>query len=364
MDGGAATAAMRRLGIDVPVVLAPMGGGPSTVALAAAVSNAGGLGSLAGGYLSPDVLRRQIRELKAATPRPFAVNLFVVAPADPEAAEVERAIGLIAPYRAELGLPARPDVATWAEDFEAQLEVVVEEGVPVFTYTFGPLTGEQTERLRRSGAVTMGTASNVAEAVALEEAGADLVCAQGAEAGGHHSTWLAPAEQSLIGTLALVPQVCDAVGVPVVAAGGVMDGRGLAAVLCLGAGAAQMGTAFLLAPEGGTSAPHRRALADARETDIDVTSTVTGGLARGIRNRLMTELERADVPPYPVMNALTAELRRAATAADRPDLMAMWAGQAVRLARSAPASEVVAAVVRSAAEVLDGVDGVPRSGRP
>jgi nitronate monooxygenase len=188
--------------------------------------------------------------------------------------------------------------------------------------------------------------------VAVEASGADLVCAQGAEAGAHRGTFLGPAEQALIGTMALVPQVCDAVRIPVLAAGGIMDGRGVAAALSLGAGAAQLGTAFLRAPEAGTSPPHRRALAAATETATAVSSDVTGRAARGIENRLMRELRGVAVPPYPVMHTLTADLRRRATERDVPDLMALWCGQGAPMGTELPAGELVRRLADDAAATI------------
>ena len=337
------TDATRLLDIPVPVIQAPMGGGPSTPALAAAVCNAGGLGSLAGGYLNPDRLRDDIRQLRSLTSRPFAVNLFVPSPIDIDIDQVaiDAARAIVEPIRNELGLTPQPGRGPWAESFEDQLAVVVDERPALFSFAFGPLPAGAIGALDESGILTMGTATNVSEAVTLAAAGSTMVCAQGGEAGGHHGTWLAPSSESLIGTMALVPLVCDAVDVPVVAAGGIMDGRGVAAALALGAGAAQMGTAFLLCPEAGTVAPHRRAVASAAETDVDTTTEVTGRLARGVRNELMRRLRGAQVPPYPVMNTLTSELRRAAAAQDNAELMSLWCGQAAPLARSRPAAEIV-----------------------
>jgi nitronate monooxygenase len=324
-----------------------MGGGPSTVALAAAVSNAGGLGSLAGGYLAPDRLRDEIGRLRSLTSGPFAVNLFVPSAPEVDDADVEQALRLLEPYRTEVGLPSRPDVGKWSEDFDAQLSVVIEEHVPVFSFTFGLLEDHQLDAVKRSGAVTIGTATNVAEARALADSGVDMICAQGAEAGGHHGSGLVDANDSLIGTLALVPLICDAVRVPIVAAGGIMDGRGVAAVLCLGAGAAQLGTAFMLCNEAGTAEPHRLAVSGAAETDVVTTSSVSGRLARGVRNRLMKELGTRAVPPYPVMNALTAELRRTASAQGNAQLMSLWCGQGAPLAVEASAQEVMRSIVAS-----------------
>jgi len=347
------TEAVRQLGIRVPIVGAPMGGGPSSPALVAAVSEAGGLGSLAGGYLSPDRLRADIAAVREATSKPFAVNLFCPTPAAPTSEEIEVVLGVLEPYRVELGLPPRPTASgPWAEDFDAQVAVLVEERVPVTSFTFGLLPAEAVAALHGAGSLLIGTATTVDEAVSVVSSGADLVCAQGSEAGAHRGTFLADAEQSLVGTLALVPQVCDAVDVPVLAAGGIMDGRGVAAVLGLGAGAAQLGTAFLRCPEAGTAAPHRRALAAATETSTALTTAVTGRMARGIENRLMRDLRDVAALPYPVMHTLTADLRRRAAERDDPELMSLWCGQGVRLATELPAAELVRRLTDDAAATI------------
>jgi nitronate monooxygenase len=353
MAGEWETEAVRRLGIRLPIVGAPMGGGPSSPALVAAVSEAGGLGSLAGGYSSPDRLRADIAAVREATGKPFAVNLFAPTPADPTAEEIETVLGVLEPYRVELGLPPRPTAGgPWAEDFDAQVAVLVEERVPVTSFTFGLLPAAAASALHDAGSLLIGTATTVDEAVSVVSSGADLVCAQGSEAGAHRGTFLADAEQSLIGTLALVPQVCDAVDVPVLAAGGIMDGRGVAAVLGLGAGAAVLGTAFLRCPEAGTSAPHRRALAAATETSTALTTAITGRMARGIENRLMRDLRDVAVLPYPAMHTLTADLRRRAAERDNQELMSLWCGQGVRLGTELPAGELVRRLADDAAAAI------------
>lgn len=346
------TAATKLLGIDVPVILAPMGGGPATPALVAAVSAAGGLGSLAGGYLTPDRLRDEIRAVRGATPRPFAVNLFAPPPEPtaPDAGQVEEAVRRLAPYRLEVGLPARPEPRPNPFDFDDQVSVVIDERVPVFSFTFGLLPGGTLERLHGAGCTVVGTGTTVEEAIALTGAGVDAVCAQGAEAGAHRGTFLGPPERAVVGTMALVPQVCDAVPVPVIAAGGIMDGRGVAAALALGAGAAQLGTAFLRCPEAGTSPAWRRALAGATETSTALTSAVTGRMARGIENRLMRELAGATVPPYPVMHTLTSELRRAAAEQGETELMSLWCGQGVRLGTELPAADLLRRIAEDLAD--------------
>lgn len=353
MVGEWETEAVKQLGIRLPIVGAPMGGGPSSSALVAAVSEAGGLGSLAGGYLSPDKLRADIAAVRAATEKPFAVNLFVPTPAEPTSEEIEVVLGVLEAYRVELGLPPRPTAGgPWSEDFEAQVAVLVEERVPVTSFTFGLMPAAAVAALHDAGSLLIGTATTVDEAVAVVASGADLVCAQGSEAGAHRGTFLADADQSLIGTLALVPQVCDAVDVAVLAAGGIMDGRAVAAVLGLGAGAAQLGTAFLRCPEAGTSAPYRRALAAATETSTAVTTAITGRMARGIENRLMRDLRDVAALPYPVMHTLTADLRRRAAERDDPELMSLWCGQGIRLGTELPAGELVRRLADDAASTI------------
>jgi nitronate monooxygenase len=353
-NGGWDTEAVRRLGIEVPIVSAPMGGGPSTPALVAAVSEAGGLGSLAGGYSAPDKLRADIAAVRAATSKPFAVNLFAPTPAEPTDEQLEAGLAATEPYRLELDMPARPTASgPWAEDFDDQVAVLVEERVAVVSFTFGLFPAAAMAALHDAGSLLVGTATTVEEAVTLVSAGSDLVCAQGSEAGAHRGTFLVDYDQALVGTLALVPQICDAVDVPVLAAGGIMDGRGVAAALGLGAGAAQLGTAFLRCPEAGTAAPHRRALAAASETSTAVTTRITGRAARGIENRLMRDLRDVDVPPYPVMHTLTSDVRRRAAERDDPELMSLWCGQGIRLGTELPAAELVRRLVDDATAVID-----------
>ncbi|MBW3620423.1 MAG: nitronate monooxygenase [Actinobacteria bacterium] len=351
------TALMRRLGTAVPVVQAPMGGGPTTPELVAAVTAAGGLGSVAGGYLTPDVLRDGIAAVRGLTDGPFAVNVF--APLEPDASdeEVEAAIEVLAPYRLELGLEPRPVLGDPAARFEDHLEVLVETAPPVVSFTFGLLPPDAVRALHEAGCLLLGTATSVEEAVALERADIDVVCVQGSEAGAHRGTFLTEPALANVGLVALVPAVVDAVDVAVVAAGGIMDGRGVAAVLALGAQAAQLGTAFLRCPEAGTSATHRAALTAAGPEATVLTSALTGRAARTIDNRLTRELGDRPVPAYPVMNALTSELRRVAAAQGRDDLMSLWAGQGV-----ARGTELAAgALVRRLAEETDQAIGKLRA---
>jgi nitronate monooxygenase len=300
------------LGVRLPIVLSPMAGGPSTPALAAAVSDAGGLGSLAGALLGPDELRAAIRETRSLTDRPFAVNVF--SPQPPPSRE------RVAPWAALTGRAAAgvPEPPAWS--VADQLAVIVEEHVGILSFTFGIVP------LDAFGGIAIGTATSVAEAVELERAGVQVVVAQGFEAGGHRGTFLGEPERSLVGALALVPQVVDAVSVPVVAAGGIMDGRGIAAVLALGAQAAQLGTAFIACDESGATREHRDALGE----ETTVTRVFTGRHARGVRTPAVEALERSGLEPpdYPLARVLFPGPVR-------------LAGQGGPLARPMPARDLV-----------------------
>ncbi|HYS09609.1 MAG TPA: nitronate monooxygenase [Myxococcales bacterium] len=343
----------RRLGIAHPVVLAPMAGGPSTTALCIAVCEAGGLGSHAGAYLAPDKLREEIRTLRAATSRPFAVNLFADEGVAADEATVRAARDALARYRAELGLPPTPPgPAVTSGTLREVFPILLEERVPIFSFTFGIPPREMLDACRKASIATMGTATTVAEARALEDAGVDYVCAQGAEAGGHRGTFDRDAEPGLVGTMALVPQIVDAVRIPVIAAGGIMDGRGIAAALALGAGAAAMGTAFLRCPEAGTSAPFRAALREARDDSTVITRAFSGRAARGLQNRFTREMATAPLAPFAVQNSLTREIRGAAAKAGDAGLLSLFAGQAAPLAREQPARELMAGFLREAEAVI------------
>lgn len=347
---------LKLVGIEHPIVQAPMGGGATTSDLVAAVSNAGGLGSLAGGYLSPDAIRTQVAEIRARTKYPFGVNLFVMDPPCADPAQVANALNLLQPIRDTLGLPAASAPAKYSEDPLAQFDALVEAAPPVASFTFGALTLTQIAALKAQGTLVMGTATNVAEARAWEQIGADMICTQGSEAGAHRGTFLGDFESAMIGTMALVPQVVDAVKVPVLAAGGIMDGRGIAATLMLGAAGAQMGTAFLLCPESGISTPWKEALRGARGEQTRVTRIYSGKPARGIENEFMRRLApfASELPPYPIQNALTSSIRQASAMANRPEFLSLFAGQGVSMCRELPAAELVAKLVEETRAALAG----------
>lgn len=350
-----ATAFARRFDLRLPLVQAPMVGA-STTALVVASCNAGALGCLGAGAMTAEKIAAEVAQIRAATSRAFGLNLFVLEPAAPDDATVRRALGAIDPLRAEFGLPPGRAPERYAPAFREQLDQVIALRVPVVSFTFGVLEAADVARLKAAGSYVVGSATHVAEGIAWRDAGADAVCAQGAEAGGHRGTFIDADKNPLIGTMALVPQLVDALDIPVLAAGGIMDGRGIAAALALGAQAAQLGTVFLPCAESAISQDWRRRLAASRDTSTAVTRAITGRYARGIRNTLMDRLEAeiAHVAPYPVQNALTQELRQAAARADRGDYLSLWSGQGAPLGRSRRPGI-------GAAEIIDALDAEWRS---
>lgn len=341
---------LRALSLRLPIVQGPMTGS-DTPALAAAVSGAGGLGMLGAGMLSPAAIAEAAAEVRRRTDQPFGINLFVQDTPTPDTDAVAQALAHLAPLYAELGLqPQRP--TQWCEDFAAQFEALVALRPAVASFTFGILDAAQVARLHAAGCLVVGTATTVAEARAWARVGADAVCASGTEAGGHRGTFLGDFTASQVGTLALVPQCVDAVDIPVIAAGGIMDGRGIAAAQALGAQAVQMGTAFLACPESGIGPAYRQALAQAQDTDTRLTRVFSGRPARGIVNAMMEALaaEEDRVPAYPVQNALTGALRRAAAAQGRASHLSLWAGQGVAAVRPLPAAQLVALLAQEWAQ--------------
>ena len=348
-----------KLGLRLPVIQAPMAGGPSTQELVAAVSAAGGLGSFGFAYTQPDEMKRQVAWVRAKTDRPLGINLFVAdLPAAIDPTAQRGALEAVAGYYAELGVPGPSPVSTpYAPDLEAQLLAIEDLRPKVLTVHLGSLPAERVGKLKRLGIVVGGSATCVAEAQGLQSLGFDFVIAQGGEAGGHRGTYLRDPADALTGTLALTRLVVRAVKVPVVAAGGIMDGAGIAAVLALGAQAAQLGTAFLACPESGAPEVHKKTLLSSPEDETRITDKFSGRAARGIANRFMKEMESAPVLAFPAQNYVTSALRAASARAGKPDFVSMWAGQAAPLARALPAAELIA---RLETETADAIRGVAR----
>ncbi|AXK33678.1 nitronate monooxygenase [Streptomyces armeniacus] len=329
---------------EYPVVQAPMAGGASCPALAAAVSEAGGLGFLAAGYKTPEAMYEEIKQTRRLTDRPFGVNLFMPQPdnADPAALEVyrEQLAGEVAWYETALG---DPDQGT-DDAYEGKLAILADDPVPVVSFTFGCPQRRVFDKLAKAGTFTVVTVTSAIEARTAEWAGADAVCVQGIEAGGHQGTHhddpQADGTGSGIGLLSLLTQVKEAVQLPLIAAGGLMRGGQIAAVLAAGAQAAQLGTAFLVCPESGAHALHKQAMTNPLFTRTELTRAFSGRPARGLANRFLREHGPYAPAAYPQVHHVTSGLRKAAAKAGDPQGMALWAGQGHRLARDLSAGQL------------------------
>ena len=352
----------RLLQLRRPIVLAPMGGGPTTPELVAAVTEAGGLGMFAATGLPPDALRDAIAAIRAQTDRPFGVNWLIAPPAS--GGDIETVQAALDPLRAELGLPpGRREVTLPPSALPDQIEVALSAGVRVMSFALGD-PSSFVEPAHESGALVSAMVTTVDEAIRVAAAGVDFVVAQGAEAGGHRSTFeLGPGlEPALVGTIALVPQVIDAVPVPVVASGGIVDGRGLAAALALGAAGAQLGTRFLLAREAGTAPAYRAALVRAVETDTIVTTRFTGRPARSIRNRFVDRLSGVEPLPWPLQRFAAEDIYAEGFTRGDAELIPLLAGQGLRGLRDGqPAAEIVEEIAEQAEAVLRSLSGSPSS---
>ncbi len=330
-------------GIELPIILAPMAG-PGTVELAIAVSDAGGLGSLPCAQLGPNEIRAAVEMIRRSTSRPINLNFFCHTPptVDRERELVWRA--QLKPYYLELGLdPDTPLSPPSRKPFDRDACALVEEFKPeVVSFHFGLPAQDLLDRVKATKAHVIGTATTVREARWLEAHGCDAIIAMGFEAGGHRGNFLADDMARQVGTFALVPQIADAVEVPVIAAGGVGDARGIVAALALGASAVQIGTAYLFCPEAKVPALHLEALNKAGDDDTMITNVFTGRPARGIVNRLMREVGpmTASAPTFPLASSAIAPLRASSEPNGSNDFVNMWSGQAVRLARRGiPAAE-------------------------
>ena len=333
--------------LDVPIVQAPMAGGPSTPALAAAVSEAGGLGFVAAGYKSPDAFADDLAATRELTSRPFGANLFAppssAAAPDVVAAYVDE---LRAAGAEPLGEPRSDDDA-----FDAKLAVLTTEPVAAVSLTFGAPSPIVVERLHAAGSEIWVTVTSVADARAAASGGADVLVVQGVEAGGHRGSFADEDDDGDVGLLALIQLVQAAVDLPIVATGGIATGAGVAAVLAAGARAAQLGTAFTLTPEAATSEAQRSVLG--RERPTGLTRAFTGRLARGVVNRFQAEHTATAPSAYPEIHHVTAPLRAAARQAGNAEAINLWAGQAHALTRAMPAGQLVRELAEDARAALD-----------
>jgi len=330
--------------LKIPLLQAPMVG-VSTPALAAAVSNAGGLGGIAIGAMTPEGVPELAADTRALTPRPFNINIFVVREATVDDAALQLALRHLRRWREKFGLAPYPVIpGDWTASFPQQLDALIEARPAVASFTFGCLTGDEIERLHRAGIFVIGTATTPEEVAQCDAADVDAICIQGLEAGGHRGSFTPEAQ--LQGTL-MRDLLRDAVALtrkPVIAAGGIMTGADIRMAVNAGAAAAQLGTAFLLAPEAATNAPWRARLRQATGAETQLTRVFSGRYARGLRNAFMDDMAdiEARLPAYPIQNVLTTELRAAAAAAGDADCLSLWGGAALEPIRALPAAEIVA----------------------
>ncbi len=347
----------KRMQIEHPIIQAPMAGGITTAKLVAAVSNSGGLGSIGAGYLTPAQLRKQIKEVKQLTTRNFGVNLFIPNECKFSKDQITNANNVLQPIRDKLNVQQdkmeMPTFSRMSELFNEQIKIVIEEKVPICSFTFGIPTKEVIAELKQNQIILIGTATTVREAMEIERIGMDIVVGQGSEAGGHRGNFINNFQEGLIGLMSLIPQVVDNVSIPVIAAGGIMDGRGLMASLCLGAKGVQMGTAFLACIESGAHPLHKEAILQASEEQTVLTRTFSGKWARGIKNNFIEEMQEHELnlPDFPVQNTLTQSIRKASSSQNNQDFMSLWSGQSPRLAKNQSVETFMNSIITDATKL-------------
>ncbi|OJE49243.1 nitronate monooxygenase [Bacillus proteolyticus] len=350
------------LQVKNPIIQAGMAGAITTPDLVAAVSNGGGLGTLGAGYMGPEKIREAIYKIRELTDKPFGVNLLLTKEIKIEEEKVKEANVLLEAVNRELGIEGEQALKL-PKSYKAQLQVLLEEKVPVVSFAFQTLEKEEIDDLKREGIKVIGTATHVAEAKALAKLGVDIIVGQGSEAGGHRGTFIGKEREAMIGTFALIPQLVAAVPhIPIVAAGGVMNGQGLVAAFALGAEAVQMGSAFLTSEESITHDAYKEAVLQSTDTSTTVTRAFSGKYARGIRNEFIERHEEKEegLPMYPVQNVLTSKIRQEAAKQNKGEYMSLWAGQASSLARIEPAQHVVERVMKEVEDVIEQLQNIYR----
>ncbi len=334
------------LGVDYPIIQAPMAGSDSP-ALVAACSNSGVLGSLGAQYLTPSDIHSAIEKIRSLTQKPFAINLFALNDLEsPSRESIEQAIKHLEPYyeKFEVAPPTIDEVLNLI-DAEEQLKVILDAKVPVFSFTLGILAPQWIDTFKKNGTILIGTASNIEEAFALEKTGVHAICAQGAEAGGHRGTFMDDYRKSMTPIVDLIPQVVKRVSIPVVAAGGIMNGRGIAEALKLGASAVQMGTAFLTVDECAIHVNYKNAICSDDSDSTKITRAFSGGAARGLANQFMRDNENSDLLPFPYHNSVTKPFRKIANQKGEIEYTNLWCGQSGKLARKMTVRDLVTNLV-------------------
>lgn len=332
------------LKINLPLIQAPMAGGATTPELVATVSNAGGLGSLAAGYLSADEMHKAIKQIRTMTKKPFALNLFIPEKHHVTDEQMERARKAVQASCQELNFNVSPVKPPYAPSFDEQMNVILEENIPILSFTFGILPTKWIEISKRNDIVLIGTATTLAEAVKLQEHEVDAIVLQGSEAGGHRGTFIGKPEDALTNISSLISLIIEQVNVPLIAAGGIMDANKMLSLLKRGAAAVQMGTAFLCCHESGIHSLYKNILLNASGDNTTLTRAFSGKLARGMINKFITRMQshENDILDYPIQNALTTAMRKEAQKQNCVDFMSMWSGQATYLCKAISAAQLIA----------------------
>jgi nitronate monooxygenase len=353
------TKASKLLGIRYPILQGPFGGGLSSVKLTSTVSNMGGLGGYGAYTMSPDDIYEVDKQIKAVTDKPYNINLWVSDTDAPGGAitdtQYEQAKQLFQPYFEEAGIPLPEKPAPFKSRFENQLQVIMDIRPKVFSFMFGTLPQDVMEQLGKHGIRTVGAATTLDEAIALEASGVDMIIASGFEAGGHRPSFLAPAEQSTIGTFVLLQLIKDKVKIPVIAAGGIANGRGIAGALTLGADAVQIGTAFLATDESGALPTHRQMLFSDAARYTSLTRAFSGRLGRGITSRIAMDLSGKEKSflPFPLQTTFLSPLRKAALEQQKWDMVLFWGGQVAPILKHNKAAKLMESLIKETTQIMN-----------
>lgn len=317
------------LKIEIPLIQAPMAGNAGTPAFFAAAANAGALSSIGAGYMEPLALSEMIRKTRALTNQPLSVNFFVPQKAEATPTQLETARKAIEASCQELHIAIKPVQPPYVPSFDDQLNVVLEEKIPIVSFTFGIPSDEWISKLKKLGVILIGTATTLEEGQMLMTRGMDIIAAQGKEAGGHRGSFLKPVEDSLVSLSTLVKELVGSISIPVIAAGGIMDGADIRAIMALGAQGVQMGTAFLTCKESGIYQGYKDRLLNLKKDETVLTRAFSGKFARGIKNIFIERMKahESTILAYPIQHAMTTEMRKVAAQQDNIEFMSMWAGQ-------------------------------------
>ena len=342
------------LGIEIPILLAPMAGGPTTPELVSAVSNAGGFGQFGAAYLKGKEIKDMAQKVQNNTNKGFGINLFIPQNPTYTVQDLTKATRAISNYYDLFDIKPPVNIANTTPNFDEQVQAIIESGTKLCSFHLGLPRKSDVEAIKAAGILTTVSATSVKEGKQAEDLEVDFIIAQGSEAGGHRGTWIGDWRNSMTGILSLLAQLKQTISTPIIAAGGIMNGSSMAAAMTLGAVGVQMGTAFLTCPEAGVNSHYKQALLNAVDDNTIVTQTFSGRPARGLRNKYIDEMEKSGsyILPFPLQNILTSYLRKAASKENDTDYMSMWCGQAASLSRGIPAMKLIELILKEYEEAI------------